>query len=63
MIELLIEGGLWTVTLNRPEKANSLTGAMLDELAGIAERAGAEGARALVLTGTGKVFSAGADLD
>ena len=32
MIELLIEGGLWTVTLNRPEKANSLTGAMLDEL-------------------------------
>ena len=63
MIELLIEGGLWTVTLNRPEKANSLTGAMLDELAGIAERAGAEGARALVLTGAGKVFSAGADLD
>ena len=63
MIELRIEGGLWTVTLNRPEKANSLTGAMLDELAGIAERAGAEGARALVLTGAGKVFSAGADLD
>ncbi|MFZ0098358.1 MAG: enoyl-CoA hydratase/isomerase family protein [Gemmobacter sp.] len=63
MIELLIEGGLWTVTLNRPEKANSLTGAMLDELAGIAERAGSEGARALVLTGAGKVFSAGADLD
>jgi enoyl-CoA hydratase/carnithine racemase len=62
MIELRIEGGLWTVTLNRPEKANSLTGAMLDELAGIAERAGAEGARALVLTGAGKVFSAGADL-
>lgn len=63
MIELRIEGGLWTVTLNRPEKANSLTGAMLDELAGIAEHAGAEGARALVLTGAGKVFSAGADLD
>ena len=63
MIELRIEGGLWTVTLNHPEKANSLTGAMLDELAGIAEHAGAEGARALVLTGAGKVFSAGADLD
>jgi enoyl-CoA hydratase/carnithine racemase len=63
MIELRIEGGLWTVTLNRPEKANSLTAAMLDELASTAERAAAEGARALVLTGAGKVFSAGADLD
>lgn len=63
MIGLEIEGGLWTVTINRPDKANSLTGAMLADLAGIAERAGAEGARALVLTGAGKVFSAGADLD
>ena len=63
MIDVETEGGLWLLRLNRPEKANSLTGAMLDELAGIAERAGAEGARALVLTGAGKVFSAGADLD
>lgn len=63
MIGLEIEGGLWTVTINRPDKANSLTGAMLAELAEITERAGVEGARALVLTGAGKVFSAGADLD
>lgn len=61
MIELTKERGLWTVTLNRPEKANSLTGAMLGELAEIAEGAGE--ARALILTGAGKVFSAGADLD
>ena len=61
MIELTKEGGLWTVTLNRPDKANSLTGAMLGELAEIAEAAGE--ARALILTGAGKVFSAGADLD
>ncbi len=33
------EGGLWTVTLNRPEKANSLTRAMLVQLAEIAEAA------------------------
>ena len=63
MIELSIEGGIWTVTLNRPEKANSLTAAMLADLAGIAERAGVEGARAMILTGTGRVFSAGADLE
>lgn len=63
MIELTIDGGLWTVTLNRPEKANSLTKAMLVELADIATRAGAEGARVFVLSGVGRVFSAGADLD
>ncbi|MGB8812076.1 MAG: enoyl-CoA hydratase/isomerase family protein [Paracoccaceae bacterium] len=63
MITLAIEAGLWTVTLNRPDKANSLTGAMLRDLADIAERAAAQQARALILTGVGKVFSAGADLD
>lgn len=61
MIELAIEGGLWVVTLNRPEKANSLTPDMLEELTRIAEAA--TEAQALILTGTGKVFSAGADLD
>lgn len=62
MIDLQKEdSGLWVVTLNRPEKANSLTGAMLEELAEIAESA-AE-ARGLIITGAGRVFSAGADLD
>jgi enoyl-CoA hydratase/carnithine racemase len=53
--------GLWTVTINRPAKANSLTSAMLEELADIATRA--QEARGLILTGSGKVFSAGADLE
>ena len=62
MIDLQKEdNGLWLVTLNRPEKANSLTPEMLAQLCDIAEAAHA--ARALVLTGAGKVFSAGADLD
>ncbi|MCM2561766.1 enoyl-CoA hydratase/isomerase family protein [Lutimaribacter sp. EGI FJ00015] len=61
MIELDKDGDLWTVTLNRPDKANSLTPEMLARLCEIAE--GAQQARALILTGTGKVFSAGADLD
>lgn len=62
MIELQKEeNGLWIVTINRPDKANSLTHAMLSELADIAEAA--QDARVLVLTGKGKVFSAGADLD
>lgn len=53
--------GLWVVTINRPDKANSLTRDMLIELAEIAEAA--QNSRALILTGRGKVFSAGADLD
>jgi enoyl-CoA hydratase/carnithine racemase len=61
MIEVAQSGGIWTVTINRPDKANSLTEAMLRELCEIMERAGA--ARAVILTGRGKVFSAGADLD
>lgn len=61
MIRLNKDGGFWTVTLDRPDKANSLTPAMLAELCEIAEAA--QEARVLVLTGTGKVFSAGADLD
>ncbi|WP_050604920.1 enoyl-CoA hydratase/isomerase family protein [Ruegeria sp. 6PALISEP08] len=61
MINLTKEDGLWTVTINNPDKANALTGAMLTELAEIAEAA--TEAKALILTGAGKVFSAGADLD
>lgn len=61
MIELTKDAGLWTVTINRAHKANSLTYDMLSELADIAEAA--QDARALILTGAGKVFSAGMDLD
>ncbi|MDO9524649.1 MAG: enoyl-CoA hydratase/isomerase family protein [Gemmobacter sp.] len=63
MIRLDVEGALWIVTIDRADKANSLTTAMLGDLAGIASRAASEGVRALILTGNGRVFSAGADLD
>ena len=61
MIRLDRDGALWVVTIDRPDKANSLTPDMLERLCQIAEQAA--DARALVLTGAGKVFSAGADLD
>ncbi len=63
MIRLERNDGLWRATIAREAKANSLTRAMLAELADIAETAGRDGARAFVLTGEGRVFSAGADLD
>ncbi len=62
MIDVTKEGGVWTVTINRPDKANSLTKTMLEELGQIAQDAAGD-ARVLLLTGAGKVFSAGADLD
>ena len=61
MIELDRDGDIWTVTLNRPDKANALTAEMLAELGRIMREASS--ARAVILTGAGKVFSAGADLD
>ena len=60
MIEFSRDGDIWTATINRPEKANSLTHEMLVSLAGFMEDA--QAARAVILTGNGKVFSAGADL-
>jgi len=61
MIDLTKDGDLWTATINRPDKANSVTKSMLGDLRDIAHEATA--AKAFILTGTGKVFSAGADLD
>lgn len=55
------DDGIWTITLNRPDKANALT---VDMLEALADAAGAAAdAKALILTGTGKIFSAGADLE
>ncbi len=62
MIDLNKSDGLWLVTLKRPERANALTEDMLGALVQVTRDARAE-ARALVFTGQGDVFSAGADLD
>lgn len=61
MIDFDREGSVWVATINRPDKANSLTHDMLVALAEFMEDA--QAARAVILTGHGKVFSAGADLD
>lgn len=61
MIEVHEKDGLVTVTINRPDKANSLTAEMLADL--VDAMKGARDAPAVILTGRGKVFSAGADLE
>ncbi|MEL6566383.1 MAG: enoyl-CoA hydratase/isomerase family protein, partial [Pseudomonadota bacterium] len=61
MIDMSQDGPVTTLTLNRADKANALTATMLSVLADAVEEAG--DARALILTGAGKVFSAGMDLE
>ena len=60
MIEVKAADGVAVLTLARPEKANALTEDMLRDLR---DAVRATDTPVLVLTGKGKAFSAGADLD
>jgi 2-(1,2-epoxy-1,2-dihydrophenyl)acetyl-CoA isomerase len=61
-VDLLVEGGLAEIVLNRPEKMNSLNAAMTVELNGALERAASQGVRAMIIRGEGPAFCAGRDL-
>lgn len=61
-ILLSISEGIARVTLNRPDKLNSFTSDMHEELRGALERVISEGARVLVLSGAGRAFCSGQDL-
>ncbi len=63
MINVEVEGRILTLTLNRSDKANSLTRLMLEEMDAAVAQAEMKGIRAVIITGAGKVFSAGADLE
>ena len=53
-----------TITLNRPERMNTISREMLDELCVVLNRANEDAdVRAIVLTGTGRAFCAGLDLN
>jgi 2-(1,2-epoxy-1,2-dihydrophenyl)acetyl-CoA isomerase len=60
-IEFKLEGGIARLTLNRPDRLNSFTVQMHDEVADAL--ATLENARVLVLTGAGRGFCAGQDLN
>jgi enoyl-CoA hydratase/carnithine racemase len=52
---------MWTLTLQRPDKRNALSAALVDELLATVEEAHAQRARVLVFRGAGRNFSAGFD--
>jgi len=64
-VTLRRDGAIATLTLERPEKLNALTPAMLDGIEVALETiVGDAGCRALVVTGAGgRAFCAGADID
>ncbi|HWK72923.1 MAG TPA: 2-(1,2-epoxy-1,2-dihydrophenyl)acetyl-CoA isomerase PaaG [Povalibacter sp.] len=58
-----VEHGVARLTLNRPDRLNSFTVAMHGEVRDALDRVVAEGGRVLVITGAGRGFCAGQDLN
>lgn len=63
---LLVErprNGVVLVTLNRPDRLNAITFRMFDEIHALCDELMADDARAVVITGAGRGFCSGLDLD
>jgi methylglutaconyl-CoA hydratase len=62
-VELVYDAGIVKITLNRPEKRNALSFQLLEELLTAFEEIEQSNAQVVILTGAGKAFCAGMDLD
>src|SRR5205085_10936173 len=62
-IQVAYDSRIATITFNRPEKRNALSLQMLDELVGALEQIESADALVVIVTGGGKAFCAGMDLD
>src|ERR1041385_6690802 len=64
MLAQHLDAGILTLTLDRPDKRNALSSALVEALDQAVERAELDGLiKVVVLRGAGKDFCAGADLD
>jgi enoyl-CoA hydratase/carnithine racemase len=58
-----VRDGILTITLNRPDRLNAFTPQMMKELIAVFDQADADDAvRAVIVTGAGRAYCAGADL-
>ncbi|HXJ89100.1 MAG TPA: enoyl-CoA hydratase-related protein [Candidatus Binatia bacterium] len=62
-IQLAYEGAVATITLNRPEKRNAISFDLIDDLVRALDEVANSEAIVLILTGAGKAFCSGMDLD
>ncbi len=62
-IDLKQKGSVWFLNLNRPEKRNAMNDVMMDEIVQVLRQAELDEPRALVISGSGNAFCAGADLN
>ncbi|HXC32839.1 MAG TPA: enoyl-CoA hydratase-related protein [Verrucomicrobiae bacterium] len=62
-LHLEFSGDIATITLNRPEKRNAISAEMMAELVSAFGEVDTSPARLLILTGAGKAFCSGMDLD
>ena len=57
------DGSIATITLNRPDKRNAISYELIEELLTVLDEVANSSARVLILTGAGKAFCSGMDLD
>ena len=62
-IQLAYDSGVATITLNRPDKRNAISFELIDDLLGALEEVETSDALVLILTGAGKAFCSGMDLE
>src|SRR5581483_1022783 len=62
-LRLAYDGALATITLNRPDKRNAISYELIDELLRALAELEDSPAQILILTGSGKAFCSGMDLD
>jgi 2-(1,2-epoxy-1,2-dihydrophenyl)acetyl-CoA isomerase len=63
VVRYAVEGGVATITLNRPEHLNTMSRQLMEQAqAALESAADDDGVRAVILTGTGRAFCAGGDL-
>jgi methylglutaconyl-CoA hydratase len=62
-IQVLVDSGVATITLNRPEKRNAVSFALVEELLSAFDEVEQTSSQVVILTGEGKAFCAGLDLD